>query len=182
VAVEGRGIHTNRGSGENGTEVTGTMLFTLARTARAQPYAAIGGGIYRTSFDLGDMRFFGGMNSVFAGGTPFSVQGYGMMGSGYQQFPGNPAFMWQHGPNGLTFATNQMPMFYANRFGAMNVPANGRWGMRSFTDPALTFGGGLRIDVTDRLYVAPDVRALAVFADGDHLTMVTMNVGFGIRF
>ena len=86
------------------------------------------------------------------------------------------------GWNGPTFTGSHMPAFYANRLGQMSVPANGQWGMRSFTDPALTLGGGIRLDVTERFYVRPDVRALVVFANGDRLTLTTMTVGFGYRF
>jgi hypothetical protein len=52
-----------------------------------------------------------------------------------------------------------MPMFCANRLGAVVPLADGRSGERTFTDPALTFGGGVRLDVTKSLYVRPDVRA-----------------------
>src|SRR5512142_1917547 len=40
IAVEARGVHGARGSGENGTELSATMLFTIARTTRAAPYVA----------------------------------------------------------------------------------------------------------------------------------------------
>ena len=46
-----------------------------------------------------------------------------------------------------------MPMFYANRVGAMVAPPGGRWGERTFTDPALSFGGGVRLDLTESLYL-----------------------------
>jgi hypothetical protein len=35
-----------------GFEATGTMLFTVARTPKAAPYVAFGGGVYHASFDL----------------------------------------------------------------------------------------------------------------------------------
>ena len=73
-------------------------------------------------------------------------------------------------------------MFYAQRLGQMMVPGNGQWGARSFTDPALTFGGGLRVNLTDRLYVTPDLRGVVVVSGGDRFSMMTMNVGFGVRF
>ena len=162
VTVEGRGLSImQRGRGTMGLEATGTMLFTIARGPKAAPYAAIGGGVYRTSFDLGNQAMFGGMGSQFGPGTMMvPIQG----------------------TSGPTFNSSHMSAFYANRLGQMSVPANGRWGMRSFTDPALTFGGGIRLDVTERFYVRPDVRALVVFANGDRLTRATMTVGFGYRF
>ena len=54
--------------------------------------------------------------------------------------------------------------------------------MRSFTDPALTVGGGIRINVTNRIYIRPDVRALVVFAGGDRMVLTNMVVGLGYRF
>lgn len=58
---------------------------------------------------------------------------------------------------------SQMPMFYARRFGAMSTPAAGRGHMPGFTNPAVSVGGGVRLDLTHRLYVRPDVRAITVF-------------------
>jgi hypothetical protein len=182
VAVEGRGIYLRRGSGAHGLEMTGTMLVTVARSDRTAPYVAVGGGLYRARFDLGDARFLGRMGSEFAGGTRFvpvrGMSGFGMMNSG-MTFNGK---IWTDAWTGPTFTTSQMPMFYANRLGQMTVPSNGHWGMRAFTDPALTLGGGIRIDLTNRLYVRPDVRALLVFANNDRLVLTNMVVGVGYRF
>ncbi len=181
VGVEGRGIYMQRG-GAHGIELTGTTLVTIARSERAAPYIAVGGGLYRARFDLGDTRFLGRMGSEFAAGTRFvpiqGTHGFGMMGVG-PTFNGN---IWTGAWTGPTFTSNQMPMFYANRLGQMMIPSDGRWGMRSFTDPALTLGGGIRIDLTDRLYVRPDVRALVVFASSDRLVLTNMVVGLGYRF
>jgi hypothetical protein len=182
VAVEGRGVFLRRGSGEHGLELTGTALVTMARSKRAAPYLAIGGGLYRASFALGDTRFLGGMASEFATGTRFvpvrGMSGFGMM-TGGATFTGG---VWTDAWTGPTFSGSQMPMFYANRLGQMTIPSDGRWMMRSFTDPALTVGGGIRIDVTNRVYVKPDVRALVVFGGGDRLVLTTMVVGLGYRF
>ncbi len=182
VAVEGRGLSIMQPrSGQMGLEATGTMLFTIARGPKAAPYAAIGGGVYRASFDLGNQAMFGAMGSQFGPGTMMvpiqDTSGFGMMAGG-AGFSGNVLTGW----NGPTFNSSHMSAFYANRLGQMSVPANGQWGMRSFTDPALTLGGGIRLDVTERFYVRPDVRALVVFANGDRLTRATMTVGFGYRF
>ena len=48
------------GSGAHGLEMTGTMLLTVARSDRTAPYVAVGGGLYRAGFDLGDARFLAG--------------------------------------------------------------------------------------------------------------------------
>ena len=182
VAVEGRGVFLQRGSGAHGLELTGTALLTIARSERAAPYVAIGGGLYRASFDLGDTRLFGRMGSEFAAGTRFvpvrGMSGFGMMTSG-MTFNGD---VWTDAWTGLAFTTSQMPMFYANRLGQMTIPSDGRWMMRSFSDPALTVGGGMRINLTSRIYVRPDVRALVVFANSDRLVLTNMVVGIGYRF
>ncbi len=167
IGVEARGIAMGRGSGAMGLEATGTMLFTIASTPKAAPYAAVGGGVYRAGFDMDNAAMLGALGSQFGPGTMMvPVQGTSgfMMGSG------------------TVFNDSHMPAFYANRLGQMAVPANGHWGMRSFTDPALTVGGGIRLDVTRRFYVRPDVRALVVFDDGDRLTLTAMTLALGYRF
>jgi hypothetical protein len=143
------------------------MLFTIARTPKAAPYAAIGGGVYHAGFNLDNRAMFGGLRDQFSAGT--------MMTS----VTGSSRFMMG---NGTVFDGSRMPAFYANRFGQMTIPANGHWGMRSFTDPAMTVGGGIRFDVTERLYVRPDIRALMIFGNGDRLTLSTMTVALGYRF
>lgn len=182
VAVEGRGLVLQRGSGAHGFELTGAALFSVARHRRAAPYVAIGGGVYRASFALGDARLLGQMESQFASGTRFvpvrGMSGFGMM-TGGMTFNGG---IWTGPWSGPTSSANQMPMFYANRLGQMTIPQDGHWGMRSFTDPALTVGGGIRIDLTSRVYVKPDVRALVVFANGDRLVLTTMVMAIGYRF
>ncbi len=182
VAVEARGIYMQRGSGAHGLEVTGTSLLTIARSERTRAYLAVGGGLYRARFDLGDARFLGRMSSEFPGGTRFvpvnGMPGFGMMDSG-MTFNGD---IWRDPWTGPRFTANQMTTFYANRLGQMTIPADGRWRMRSFTDPALTLGGGIRVDVTDRLYVRPDVRALVVFARSDRMILANMTLGIGYRF
>lgn len=182
IAVEARSVFLQRGSGAHGLELTGTALLSIAPSARATPYIAIGGGLYRASFALGDDRLFGQMGSQFASGTRFvplgGMSGFGMM-TGGTTFTGG---VWADPWTGPTFTASQMPMFYANRLGQMTIPSDGRWMMRSFTDPALTVGGGIRFDVTSRVYVKPDVRALVVFGGGDRTVLTTMVVGLGYRF
>ena len=85
-------------------------------------------------------------------------------------------------PNGSTYTASQMPRFYTNRMGTMTVAPDGQWGMRTFTDPAIVIGGGLKINLTERLYVTPDVRGVVAFSGGHHASSVTMNIGFGVRF
>jgi hypothetical protein len=64
----------------------------------------------------------------------------------------------------------------------MSVPAGGVWETRSFMDPAMSVGGGLRFNVNEHLMVRPDIRALIVFADGDTHTLGVFGVQLGYRF
>jgi hypothetical protein len=167
IAVEARGLRIASDEGQSGYQVTGTLLLTLARTSRAEAYVAAGGGIVRASFDMDDEHMFGAMNGQYTVGMSFATM------------PGTSTFVMM---NGSTYAASRMPMFYANRLGTMTVMPNGQWGMRAFTDPAMVLGGGLKLNVTERFYVTPDVRGVIVFSGGHHSTSLAMNVGFGIRF
>ena len=67
--------------------------------------------------------------------------------------------------------------------GRMGRTADGdaRWG--SSTDPAVSVGGGLRIDVGSRVFVRPDARALVVFSGGgDSRTVGLFTASVGYRF
>lgn len=75
-----------------------------------------------------------------------------------------------------------MPAFYAGRVAALATPIGGRWHMQGFTDPAVSVGGGLRLDLTNRLYVRPDVRAVSVIGDGDTYTVGSVTISVGYRF
>ena len=205
LSLEGRGVYLDRGPGADALDVNVSLLVNLLTARRAVPYVAIGGGIYRASFDLDNPRFFGVMGNLTPGSQIVPTPGgWGMMGWAGAQ-PWGPGQQWggqpwgpgqQWGPawmmgnfpwngttwNGPWFSGSQMPMFYANRLGAMIVPSNGRWGARTFTDPAVSFGGGVRFDINDALYVRPDVRALMVIGDGDTFTVGSFSVGLGYRF
>jgi len=121
VAVEGRGIYMKRGSGAQGLELTGTTLVTIARSERTTPYVAVGGGLYRARFDLGDARFLGRMGSEFGAGTRFvpvrGMHGFGMMGSG-MAFTGD---IWTDAWTGSTFTASQMPRFLYSEVKACSV-------------------------------------------------------------
>jgi len=165
LSVEGRGVYFGRGRGAEGFELTASLLMEVLRTGRAAPYLALGGGIYRARFDLDSERFLGAMRAQYPAGTWIAPQqgGFGMMGGG--------------GP-----IAGRMGSFYANRVGPMQVPSSGMWGIRSFTDPALAIGGGVRIDVSEHLVLRPDVRALLAFRDGRTASFGTFALGVGYRF
>jgi hypothetical protein len=75
-----------------------------------------------------------------------------------------------------------MPGFYARRLGPVGIPVGGAWETRSFTDPAVSIGGGLRVNVSERLRVRPDIRTLVVFADAKTHTIGVFGVQLGYRF
>lgn len=81
-----------------------------------------------------------------------------------------------------TAAMGLMPMFYAGRASALTVPAGGRWHMQGFTDPAVSVGGGVRLDLTNRIYVRPDVRAVTIIGGGDTYTVGSGTISVGYRF
>ena len=190
LALEATGTWLDRGPGSDALHLNvGLLLNLLPAGSRAVPYVAVGGGLYRASFDLGNSRFFGMMGSQYPAGTQMvplqEMAGYGVMGGGYY---GPAGMMGSWNPDtqgswpGPTFTLDQMPMFYANRLGAMTVPENRMWGMRSFTDPAITIGGGLNANLTERLFLRPDARALVVFGNGDSYTIGLLSFSFGYRF
>lgn len=196
LAIEGTGTYLYRGMGAEALNLNLGLLVNLVPSDRkAVPYAAIGGGLYRASFDLGSNRFFGMMGSQYPAGTQMvpiqGMPGYGMMGGGYYGPSGMMGMMgmmgsWNPSTQGAwpgpTFTPGQMPMFYANRLGPMTVPQNGMWGMRSFTDPAVSLGGGVRLDLSERLSVRPDARALVVIGNGDSYTIGVFSFNVGYRF
>jgi hypothetical protein len=180
MAIEGAGSWAGRGSGADAASLTASLLVNLTRADRkAVPYAAIGGGFYRAMFDMGDRRFFGMMGSEYAGTQLVPIAG--MHGVGMMQgYTGNGR--WSEPWSGPTWDVSQMPMFYLQRMGTLQVPADGRWGMHRFSDPAISLGGGMRMDITDRVYFRPELRALVLVADGRSSTSGLFTVGVGYRF
>jgi hypothetical protein len=149
LALEAAGAWAARGSGSDASSLTASLLVNLMRTDRkAVPYAAIGGGGYRAMFDMGDGRFFGMMGSQYAGTQLVAIAG--MHGVGLMRgYTGSG--MWAGSWSGPTWDLNQMPMFFLQRMGTMQVPADGRWGMHTFGDPAVSAGGGVRLNVTEHV-------------------------------
>jgi hypothetical protein len=64
----------------------------------------------------------------------------------------------------------------------MAVPVGGGWGSRSFTDPAVSVGGGIRFNVNEHVMVRPDIRALVAFAAGETHTLGVFGMQVGYRF
>ena len=174
ATVEGTVGMAGRGPGADGMYAGGALLLHLLPSARAVPYVAVGGGVYHAQFDLNHQRFFGGMGSTYAPGTIMTPLGPG--GHGFGMMGGSTT------PATGTFYPGQMPAFYAQRMGTLSVPVNNTWGMRGFTDPALSIGGGITVAVTDHVFLRPDARALLVFGNGDRYSIGILTMGVGYRF
>lgn len=166
LALEGSGSYLSRGMGSNALSLSASLLLHLRSShEKAVPYLAAGGGLYRASFDMGNSRFYGPMGAGMMG----NFGGYMGMMSGTSQYTPN----WNFG---------QMPMFYGNRLGNMMGQQGSRFGHQTFTDPALSFGGGIRVDIGSKLYLRPDGRAVVVASGGDTYTVAVFTVNLGYRF
>ena len=182
TSIEGQGTYLDRGTGADALSATASLLVNL-RSGRKQivPYAAVGGGVYRTWVDLANPRLMGATPPGFAPGSmicaaPGSGSGFGRgpgFGPGTTPCPTTVAGYWGVG---------HMSEFYAQRLGAMMVPPGGAWESRTFTDVAMSLGGGLRFNVSDRVMVRPDLRALTAIADGEMHTMTVFVVHLAYRF
>jgi hypothetical protein len=163
-ALEASAAYLGHGMGSNGLSASAALLFNLRPSGeKAVPYLAAGGGLYRASFDMGNGRFSGAMNM---GGS--MMNGFGMMGLGSA-----PGAAWDYG---------QMPHFYGRRLANGTGTRMPYSGDRSFTDPAFSLGGGIRIDLGSRLYLRPDARALVVTSGGDTNTIGVFTLNLGYRF
>jgi hypothetical protein len=180
LALELAGAWAGRGGGTDTGTLAAQALVNLTDTERKMvPYAAIGGGWYGAMFDMDDRRYFGAMGAEYAGMhvVPLpGMHGVGML-SGYPGAPG-----WAGPWSGPVWDVSGMPMFYLERMGIMQVPADGRWGRHMFGDPALAAGGGVRVAVSERVYVRPEVRALVAFSGGRSFTTTLVTFGIGYRF
>lgn len=163
VALEGAGSYLSRAMGASGLSLSANLLVHLRpRTDKAVPYLAVGGGLYRASFDMGRSRFSGPARSNVG---PGMMSGDGM-DRGYGPGPGG--------------SFGEMPMFYANRMGVR--AQDQRLGHDRFTDPAVSLGGGIRIDLGSRLSLRPDARALVVTSSGESYTVGVFTINLGYRF
>ena len=182
VGLEGEATYLDRGAGADALSASGSMIVNLfSSRGRVVPFAAMGGGLYRVSFDMDDPRMLGPVGSQAQSGTMFCPAPGTGMGFGQGAAFGSPM------PGCSTAATGywgvgRMPDFYGRRLGPLVVPSEGTWGKRSFTDPAATMGGGVRFNVSDRVMVRPDVRALVIFDGGETHTMAVFAFNVGYRF
>ena len=165
LSVEASAAYLGHGMGSSGLGASAALLVHLRPNGeKAVPYLVAGGGLYRASFDMGNGRFSGPMNM---GGSMMS--GFGRMG--VDSMPA--ATSWNYG---------QMPHIYGRRLANGAAGQEPFYGHRSFTDPAISLGGGIRIDLGSRLYLRPDARALVVTSSGDTNTVGVFTVNLGYRF
>ncbi len=176
LALEGTGVFSMSHAGMDTQSVTGSLLVNLRparETEHIVPYVAGGVGLYRAGFDMDGMGFgrFINQYSGYSGMMSLRTGGFGMMrGSAGRYVAGNPVYT----PANLS-------MFYANRMGTL-TPTNGRFGMQSFTDPAVSWGVGVQIRAGDHFVVRPDARAITAIANGDRRTVGVVTIGLGYGF
>lgn len=176
LALEGNGVFSMSHRAMDTQSVTGSLLVNLlpARdTERIVPYVVGGVGLYRAGVNMDGMGFgsFMSQYSGYSGMMAIPTGGFGMMqGSGGSYVAGSPVY-----------TPANLPMFYANRLG-MVTPWNGQFGIRSFTDPALSFGFGVQIRASRHFVVRPDARAITAIANGDRRTVGVVTIGLGYAF
>lgn len=161
LSAEAQASYLARGMGSNAFNASASLLVNLRpRGEKAVPYLAAGGGVYRASFDMGSDRFSGPMD--MSGSMACCSGAMGMTWPGAEQ--------WDYG---------QMPHFY----GARMAGQEGSYpGPRTFTDPVVSLGAGIRIDVGSHLDLRPELRALVVVSGGDTSTSGLFTVNLGYRF
>jgi hypothetical protein len=169
LSVEGQGIYLGRGKGADAFTAGGAVLINLLPASESiVPYAATGGGVYHVSFDLANPRFLGAVGGQFGAGTtvcPAPGRGLGF-GPGFGAGTGGCS------ATGVGYwGVGTLPNFYARRLGPLVVPPSGGWETRTFTDPVVAIGGGVRFNVSERVMIRPDARALVVVGDGHTHTL-----------
>jgi len=157
LSIETTGAYLDRGRGADGLYGNAGLLVNLLPAGgKAVPYAAIGGGVYSVNYDLDNPHIMDQIESAVSAGL-------GSM-AGFRGF-------------------GQMPAMYAERLRSMIwPPPHGGWGRQSFTDPAMTLGGGVRLDLSPHLSLRPDARAVVVFGDGRSSTLGMFSLNVGYRF
>jgi hypothetical protein len=182
VGLEVGGNWLAAGRGSDGVTLGGGVIVSLrSQRARTVPFLSAGAAAVRSSFDMDDRAFLGRASGQFGPGASMVPLG-GMPRGGMIHGSYTGPRHWTGNWTGPTVDLSNMPMFYQQRLGVMQMDPNGRWGMRSFTDPALGVGGGVRFNVSERLYVRPDARAIVVLADGDSHTIGMFTIGVGVAF
>jgi hypothetical protein len=164
VAIEGGALFSDRGTGADAWSIDGRFTFTLVTAGRARPYASAGVGVYRASFDVDD-RVWPDMDAWrdrFGQAAPV-------------QLPAGMPANWNMGFYGMRLLERMAAAWQP-------MAGSGPRMHESFTDPAISVGGGVRIDLGERLVARPDARLLMVLRDGRSQQIGQFTVDLGFRF
>ncbi len=161
LAVEGSGAYLDRGAGASAASLSvGLVLNLVSRDETAVPYLVAGGGLYRASFDTRNARFSGPAPSGEMG-----IRRYRHVMQG--QPPG-----WDLG---------ELPPFYSDRVEGL-IAAEGRNGSRSFNDPAVSIGVGVRIRLGRSWSARQDARAQLLMRSGEFYPVWVFTIHLGRGF
>lgn len=159
LSIEASGAWLGGGMGASNLTGSAALLLNVRPGGKAVPYIALGGGVYRSDMN-GSSTMGGGMMNT----SSSSMMGY-RSGAG--------SMMGGVGQGGMMGVGG----------GRMGWTGDGDARWSSSTDPAVSVGGGLRIDVGSRVFVRPDARALIVFSGGaDSRTVGLFTASVGYRF
>jgi len=163
LAVEGSVIYTDEGRATSALASEGRLLVSLLPSARrVRPFAAVGLGIYRARFDMGSRALMTGR--IDAATLTRMMGGYGL-------------------PGDVTRMMSAMPQFYASRaMATFDGPMGGNSMRQTFTDPAVSLGGGLTLTPVDHVVLSPEARVYVVTRGGRSRTTGMFTMGAGYRW
>jgi hypothetical protein len=161
LAIEGSAVYLDRGAGASAASISAGLLLNLvSRNEGAVPYIVAAGGLFRASFDTRNARFSGPAPS-------------GEMGTGrYRHVMEGEPPGWDLG---------QLPPFYRDRVETV-IAREGSSGSRSFNDPALSVGAGVRIRLSRSWSARQDVRARLLMRSGEVYTVWVFTIDLGRGF
>ena len=161
LAVEGSGAYLDRGAGASAASLSvGLVLNLVSRDETALPYLVAGVGLSRASFDTRNARFSGPAPS-------------GEMGAGrYRHVMEGEPPGWDLG---------ELPPFYSDRVENL-IAREGRSGSRSFNDPALSVGAGVRIRLGRNWSAREDARAQLLMRSGEIYLVWVFSIHLGRGF
>jgi hypothetical protein len=144
------------------------------------PFVVGGAGVHRANIDLFDRRLLGPIDESFMPGDAFCPGRGTGPGAGPGSGFGDGSCLG--GAAARSWGVGDLPEYYARRLGALVVPADRRWPTRSFTDPAVTAGGGFHVHVGEHLVLQPEARVWITIAEGDTRTAGVFSVLAGYGF
>jgi hypothetical protein len=179
IALEGEVTYAAGARWSTGLVVTGSVLIAIGPgnwTQTTVPYVAAGVGYQRASVVLSDSRLLGPIPAGIQAGARFCAAPGDDIGPG----PGGSACSTD--PQVGHWGVRDLPEFYAARLGLIEVPPSRRWNDRTFHDPAVTFGAGVRIGTRHRLFLQPETRVWIAIAEGRTRISALVGIAAGYRF